>query len=358
MSTTYSFGEAGPVSAREGSNAQILVTRSGALGDGAVVVMATNGTASSVPPNHDYDLGSGMPGGSGYWFNFSGSETEKVLDIPLIDDCVRESTEDFSISLSPRPGSRDSVIGPGAVQVNILNRICPPTFPLPGGGKPPIGGGPFGGGGGKPGDGRPTGDGGDKPHDGGGPFGGGGGKPGDGRPTGDGKPPIGGGKPPIGGGKPPIGGGQPPIGGGGGGKPPVGPPPPSGGGKPPVVGGAGGNGGNGGDEPDSQATPSITGASFDGNSLEIEFDDIIAPGKINNRLFTVTINGKRARVLSATVADDDFVATLELSKEIPLDSDVIVSYKDLRGDQTSGVLQSVDGLDVASFTGLTASSFF
>jgi len=149
-----------------------------------------------------------------------------------------------------------------------------------------------------------------------------------------------GGKPPVGGGD----GGKPPVGGGDGGKPPVG----GGKGQPPF----------GGDESDSQVMPSITGAAFDGNSIEIEFDDIIAPGNINKKLFTVRVNGRRATVLSATVADDDFIASLELSKEIPADSDVKVSYKDLKGDQVSGVLQSIDGLDLPSFTNYTVESFF
>jgi len=301
MANTYSFGEAGPISAREGSKAQIRVTRSGTLGDGAAIVMATNGSAVADVAslaNSDYDLGSGNPGGTGFWLNFYGSETEKVLEIPIQADSISEPTEDFFISIVSGSGSSDSVTGPTEVKVII------PKFLLPFGGD---GGKPHGGGG----------DGG-RPHVGGGD----------------------GGKPPVGGGD----GGKPPVGGGDGGKPPVG----GGKGQPPF----------GGDESDSQVMPSITGAAFDGNSIEIEFDDIIAPGNINKKLFTVRVNGRRATVLSATVADDDFIASLELSKEIPADSDVKVSYKDLKGDQVSGVLQSIDGLDLPSFTNYTVESFF
>jgi len=311
MANTYSFGEAGPISAREGSKAQIRVTRSGTLGDGAAIVMATNGSAVADVAslaNSDYDLGSGNPGGTGFWLNFYGSETEKVLEIPIQADSISEPTEDFFISIVSGSGSSDSVTGPTEVKVII------PKFLLPFGGD---GGKPHGGGG-----------------DGGRPHGGGG----DG-----GRPHVGGGD----GGKPPVGGGdggKPPVGGGDGGKPPVG----GGKGQPPF----------GGDESDSQVMPSITGAAFDGNSIEIEFDDIIAPGNINKKLFTVRVNGRRATVLSATVADDDFIASLELSKEIPADSDVKVSYKDLKGDQVSGVLQSIDGLDLPSFTNYTVESFF
>jgi len=311
MANTYSFGEAGPISAREGSKAQIRVTRSGTLGDGAAIVMATNGSAVADVAslaNSDYDLGSGNPGGTGFWLNFYGSETEKVLEIPIQADSISEPTEDFFISIVSGSGSSDSVTGPTEVKVII------PKFLLPfggDGGKPHVGGGDGG-----------------RPHVGGGDGG---------------KPPVGGGD----GGKPPVGGGdggKPPVGGGDGGKPPVG----GGKGQPPF----------GGDESDSQVMPSITGAAFDGNSIEIEFDDIIAPGNINKKLFTVRVNGRRATVLSATVADDDFIASLELSKEIPADSDVKVSYKDLKGDQVSGVLQSIDGLDLPSFTNYTVESFF
>jgi len=331
MANTYSFGEAGPISAREGSKAQIRVTRSGTLGDGAAIVMATNGSAVADVAslaNSDYDLGSGNPGGTGFWLNFYGSETEKVLEIPIQADSISEPTEDFFISIVSGSGSSDSVTGPTEVKVII------PKFLLPFGGD---GGKPHGGGGDG---GRPHGGGGDggRPHVGGGDGG---------------KPPVGGGD----GGKPPVGGGhggKPPVGGGDGGKPPVGG---GDGGKPPVGGGKG-QPPFGGDESDSQVMPSITGAAFDGNSIEIEFDDIIAPGNINKKLFTVRVNGRRATVLSATVADDDFIASLELSKEIPADSDVKVSYKDLKGDQVSGVLQSIDGLDLPSFTNYTVESFF
>ena len=311
MANIYSFAESGPISAREGGKASIRVSRSGDLGDGAAVIIATNGSAvagASPPSISDYDLGSGNPGGSGFWLNFFGNETEKVLDIPIPNDSVSESTEDFYISITSGSGPSDGVSGPSPVQVNIADggrNDGKPPFVLPNG-KPPFI--------------DPN----NKPNNGGQ-----------------------GGKPPVIGpnGKPPVGGpnNKPDI---------IGP-----GGKPPVLG-PDGKPPTDVDNAGPKQIISLTGASFSGKSLELEFDDLIAPGTLNKNLFSVRVDGKKAVVSSAIVEADDFIATLVLAKEIPSTSKVTVSYKDLKGDQLSGVLQDLDGIDLPSIINAPADPFF
>ena len=102
--------------------------------------------------------------------------------------------------------------------------------------------------------------------------------------------------------------------------------------------------------------PIVSSAILDENTLTVEFDSIIGSSKISNKRFKVKVNGKKVRVLSATIdEDDESYVDLELKpknlRTIDIDSSVTLSYKDPKGDQTKNVVEDIFGNDLESFRG-------
>ena len=91
--------------------------------------------------------------------------------------------------------------------------------------------------------------------------------------------------------------------------------------------------------------PMVASASLGENTLSIEFDSIIRNTTISNKRFKVKVNGKKVRVLSATVEQDDSYIDLALQpknlRTIDINSSVTLAYKDPKGDQTSKVVEDV-----------------
>jgi len=77
----------------------------------AAIVLASHISTS----NGDFDLGSGNPGGTGLWVNFSPGANEAQLRIPIRSDTFKELDELFSVKIvggndsSDKAGTRDSV---------------------------------------------------------------------------------------------------------------------------------------------------------------------------------------------------------------------------------------------------------
>lgn len=101
--------------------------------------------------------------------------------------------------------------------------------------------------------------------------------------------------------------------------------------------------------------PMVSSATLDENTLSVEFDSIIRNTSISKNRFKVKVNGKKVRVLSATVEEDDSYVELALKpknlRTIDIESSVTLSYKDPKGDQTSKVVEDLFGNDLNSFTG-------
>ena len=101
--------------------------------------------------------------------------------------------------------------------------------------------------------------------------------------------------------------------------------------------------------------PMVASATLDENTLSIEFDSIIRNTTISNKRFKVKVNGKKVRVLSATVEQDDSYVDLALKPKnlstIDINSSVTLAYKDPKGDQTSKVVEELFGNDLDSFSG-------
>lgn len=100
--------------------------------------------------------------------------------------------------------------------------------------------------------------------------------------------------------------------------------------------------------------PSVASATLDKNKLSIEFDSIIRDAQISKNRFKVKIDGKKVRVLSAKVEEDDSYIELVLKPKnltaININSSVTLSYKDPKGDQTKKVVEDIFGNDLNSFS--------
>ena len=101
--------------------------------------------------------------------------------------------------------------------------------------------------------------------------------------------------------------------------------------------------------------PMVESATLDENTLSIEFDSIIRDTKISKNRFKVKVDGKKVKVLSATVEQDDSYVELELKpknlRTIDVNSSVTLSYSDPKGDQTKRVVEDIFGNDLDSFKG-------
>ena len=110
---------------------------------------------------------------------------------------------------------------------------------------------------------------------------------------------------------------------------------------------------NGGYE---EIPPKILSAEFDDGTLIVEFDSIINNTKLSKNRFKVRANGKKLRVNSASIDDNnDSFVTLNLQTKgnqvIDLQSEVTLSYTDPKGDQSKQVVEDLFGNDLPSFSG-------
>ena len=107
-----------------------------------------------------------------------------------------------------------------------------------------------------------------------------------------------------------------------------------------------------------ETPPKLVSAELDDNILTMEFDSIISNTKLSKNRFKVKVNGKKLKVKSASVEDNDesFVNLVVQSKRkqiIDLQSEVTLSYRDPKGDQSRQVIEDLFGNDL-----LSVNSFF
>ena len=103
--------------------------------------------------------------------------------------------------------------------------------------------------------------------------------------------------------------------------------------------------------------PFVESATLDENVLTVEFDSIIRNTKISRKRFKVKVDGKRVKVNSAAIEEDDSYVELELKpknlNKIDIESSVTLSYLDPKGDQTRKVIEDLFGNDLDSFSGFS-----
>ena len=93
-------------------------------------------------------------------------------------------------------------------------------------------------------------------------------------------------------------------------------------------------------------------ADADGSTINLYFTDTLSASIPNASRFRVTANKRRQRINSVTTEPQEGIVSLNLRRPISSDQDILISYRDLNGDQASGVIQDLDGNDLPSFSKL------
>jgi uncharacterized repeat protein (TIGR02059 family) len=100
--------------------------------------------------------------------------------------------------------------------------------------------------------------------------------------------------------------------------------------------------------------PFITGASIDGNSVTVAFNeeiqDVADKSLINNNRFNIKINKRRATVNSYSLDSNGRIVTLELEESATPRDKVTIGYKDSTNNQLDGVIQDIAGNDMDSLS--------
>jgi uncharacterized repeat protein (TIGR02059 family) len=102
-----------------------------------------------------------------------------------------------------------------------------------------------------------------------------------------------------------------------------------------------------------ETPPKLVSAELDDNILSMEFDSIISNTKLSKNRFKVNANGKKLKVKSAAVEDNDesfvnLVVQIKRNQIIDLQSEVTLSYSDPKGDQSKQVIEDLFGNDLLS----------
>ena len=95
--------------------------------------------------------------------------------------------------------------------------------------------------------------------------------------------------------------------------------------------------------------PGLEEVYLEGTQLYLEFDELIAPGKIKGSRIKLRADGKRMKVNNAILEEEDTVVVFDLKKPIaPITQELLFSYKDPKRNQTSGVIEDLIGNDMES----------
>ena len=94
-------------------------------------------------------------------------------------------------------------------------------------------------------------------------------------------------------------------------------------------------------------------AEADGSTINLYFTDALADSIPKSSRFRVTANQRKQTIGSISTDPDEGIVSLNLKKAIGSEQDILISYRDLNGDQSSGVIEDLDGNDLASFSKLS-----
>ena len=92
----------------------------------------------------------------------------------------------------------------------------------------------------------------------------------------------------------------------------------------------------------------VSGEAEDG-LITLDFNEQLSGTKLSKKRFKVKVNNKKAKVDSAELFAEDGYIEVNINKNIEFGDDVLISYRDLNGDQSDGVIQDGYGSDLATF---------
>ncbi len=102
-------------------------------------------------------------------------------------------------------------------------------------------------------------------------------------------------------------------------------------------------------DPTEAIVPQLISADVEGNVLTLQFNSVLKATTPMASKFAVTATGKPINVLSANPSPSAGIIKLELAEGILPGESVQLEYLDLTGDQSTGVIESEDGIDIESF---------
>ena len=94
-------------------------------------------------------------------------------------------------------------------------------------------------------------------------------------------------------------------------------------------------------------------ADVDGKIINLYLTDSLSSSIPKAARFRVTADERKQKIRSVSTSESDGIITLNLSKSINPKQDILISYRDLKGNQRSGVAEDTDGNDLASFKNLS-----
>jgi uncharacterized repeat protein (TIGR02059 family) len=104
------------------------------------------------------------------------------------------------------------------------------------------------------------------------------------------------------------------------------------------------------EETSSYDAPELLDQYIEGQTITLEFDEELTGGALKKSLFKVKANGRRLKITDAVALEDETVVELTLKNEVPPAFDsILVTYRDIKGDQRKGVIQDFAGNDAEGF---------
>ena len=93
----------------------------------------------------------------------------------------------------------------------------------------------------------------------------------------------------------------------------------------------------------------LVSGEADGSFIRLDFDEQLGGTRLSKKRFKVKVNKKKAKVDSAELFSEDGYIEIGINKSVEFGDDILISYKDLNGDQSDGVIQDAFGRDLSSF---------
>ena len=100
----------------------------------------------------------------------------------------------------------------------------------------------------------------------------------------------------------------------------------------------------------TQQSASLRSASVNASTLNLSFDASLDNTKPNHKRFSITADGKSIDISSSSLNAGAGTLKLNLASAIQPDQTVKLTYNDLNGNQSNGVLQTPNGTDLSSFS--------
>ncbi|MFL0791027.1 MAG: SwmB domain-containing protein, partial [Prochlorococcus sp.] len=93
----------------------------------------------------------------------------------------------------------------------------------------------------------------------------------------------------------------------------------------------------------------LESAILEQRAITLAFDQPLGSTPPAKSRFKVEVDGKKQKIISVKSTPDEGLVTVNLKKQVPSALDVLISYKDLKGNQRSKVIEDQDGNDLPSF---------